>query len=88
MTLYRMYCCYVRSVLEYCLPTFHSLLNAGQAEALERLHRQSIRICFGFDKPLEEIMHEWGNETLQARKARMMDKFIRKIARSPRFGPR
>lgn len=54
--LYRLYCCYIRSVLEYCSPVYHSMLNLGQAEALERLHRQAIRVCFGFDTRIESII--------------------------------
>ena len=86
--LYRMYCCYVRSVLEYCSPAFHSMLNAGQAAALEGLNRQAVRICFGYDTPVEEIMRERGIETLEARRIRRVDKFIAKVARNARFGPR
>lgn len=66
--LYRMYCCYVRSKLEYCLPVFHSLLTAGQAATLERLHELAVGICFGFHREPAEIMTEMGIETLERRR--------------------
>ena len=85
MVLFRLYCCYVRSVLEYCAPVYHPLLNAGQTEELEKLNRQAIRICFGFDAPVERIMERTGIETLLQRRLRRVDLFIRKSLTNPRF---
>lgn len=56
MNLYRLYCVYVGSVIEYCSPVYHSLLNAGQKGALERLHRQVIRICSRTELTTDQIM--------------------------------
>ena len=42
-TLYRLYCCYLRTVIEYCSVVYHSLLTKAHAEDLERIHRQAIR---------------------------------------------
>ena len=84
-TLFRLYCSYIRSVLEYCSPVFHSILNQGQAEALERLHRQAVRICFRYEKDVEAIMQRESIESLMERRARRCDKFVRKLARNPRF---
>ena len=35
--LFKLYACYIRSILEYCSPVYHSLLNDGQERQLERL---------------------------------------------------
>ena len=75
----------MRSVLEYCSPVYHSPLNVGQAEALERLHRHAVRICFGFDVPIETIFEENDIETLEARRLRRCDRFLTKLCRNPRF---
>ena len=48
--LYKLYCCYIRSRIEYMPAVYHSMLLSGQAEALERLHQYAIRVCYGFDK--------------------------------------
>ena len=88
MVLFRLYACYIRSIIEYCSPVYHSLLNAGQAQALEKLHRQAVRVCFGFERPVEEIMAENCIETLEQRRLRRCDAFIRKAAKNPRFRER
>ena len=86
-TLFRLYCCYVRSVIEYCSPVYHYMLTAGQSGRLERLHRHAVRTCFGYDRPVEEKMAEEAIETLQSRRQRRFDSFVRKSAASSRFGP-
>ena len=86
--LYRLYCCYVRSVVEYCSVVYHPMLTAGQALELERLHRLAIRICFGFGVDISLTMNINGIESLEARRARRCDSFIRKAVRNPRFKDR
>ena len=83
--LYRLYCCYVRTVVEYCSVVYHSLLNKGQEEDLERLHRHAVRICYGSNTDAAVTMTLHGIETLKARRERRCDKFILKAAANPRF---
>ena len=61
MTLFRLYCCYIRAVIENCSPVYHPMLNSGQAESLEKLHRQAVRICFG---PTYRLRNPWNATTL------------------------
>ena len=86
--LFGLYCCYIRSSIEYCSAAYHSLLNAGQAERLESLHRHAIRTCFGHHREVEEVMAEFNIETLEQRRIRRCDAFIRKAASNPRFNRR
>lgn len=86
--LYKLYCCYVRSVIEYCSPVYHSLLNAGQELQLERLQRHAVRVCYGCDEDVGLIMARENIETLKARRIRRCGAFIRKAAANPRFSPR
>ena len=85
MNLYRLYCCYLRSRIEYLSAAYHSMLLKGQAEALERLHHYSLRLCFGFDGDIEARMTELNIETLRERQLRRSDSFIAKVATNPRF---
>ena len=87
MTLYRLYCCYIRSIFEYCSPVFHSLLTAGQEAQLERLQRHALRTCFGCSGPIEHIIDSNQIDSLKIRRERRVDAFIRKAAVNPRFGP-
>ena len=85
MNLYRLYCCYLRSRVEYLSAAYHSMLLKGQAEALERLHRYSLRLCFGFDGDINQKMDDLNIQTLGERRLRRSDSFIRKAAANPRF---
>ena len=85
--LYKLYCCYIRSIFEYCTPVYHPLLNKRQEQALERLQRHALRVCFGADRPVEEWMEQYSISTLKNRRIRKCDSFIRKAAANPRFGP-
>ena len=86
--LYKLYCCYVRSAIEYCSAVYHSLLNLGQEQQLERLQRHALRACFGFGVEVEEVMESHSIQTLKERRIRRCDKFLRKVANNDRFGPR
>ena len=86
--LFGMYCVFIRSVLEYCAPVYHSMLNRGQAETLERLQRHAGRICFGTQLPIADVFREMGVATLQDRRIARVDKFIKKSIADLRFGPR
>lgn len=86
--LFKLYYCYLRSIVEYCSAVYHSLLNLAQEEALEKLHRHAIRICYGFDMDVEAIMVDNGIETLKARRIRRCDAFIKKSMANERFGQR
>ena len=83
--LYKLYCCYIRSRIEYMSVAYHSMLLSGQAEALERLHRYALRVCFGFDRDIRTVMAEKGIEHLHERRGRRVDSFITKAANNPRF---
>ena len=83
--LYKLYCCYIRSIFEYCSVAYHALLTKGQSEDLERLHRHALRICFGNERDIRDVMAEESIESLQARRLRRCDAFIRKSRSNPRF---
>ena len=86
--LFRLYCCYIRTIIEYCAVVYHSLLKKGEEEDLERLHRHAVRVCYGMQEPVREVMQTTGIETLKARRERRCDKFIQKAASNPIFGAR
>ena len=83
--LYRLYCCYLRTVIEYCAVVYHSMLTRGQEDDLERLHRQAIRTCYGNDVDVGRVMECEEIETLPDRRARRCNGFISKAATNPSF---
>ena len=86
--LYRLYCCYLPAIVEYCSVVYHSKLTRGQAWDLERLQRLAIRISFGDDQETDDIMAANGIESLGERRARRCDVFLRRAFQHPRFGSR
>lgn len=84
-SLFRLYCCYVRSMIEYCSPVYHPLLSAGQSQRLERQHRHAVRVCFGYEVPVEETMEREHIETLETRRQRRTDNFVSKSVNNCRF---
>ena len=85
VSLYKLYCCYLRSIVEYCSVVYHSLPSRGQAWDLERIQRLAVRICFGNDNT-DTIMNEHGIQTLEERRKRRCDAFLRKAIKHPDFG--
>ena len=83
--LFRLYCCYVRSMIEYCSPVYHQLLSAGQNERLERLHRHAVRMCFGYEVPVGQTMENECIEMLEARWQRRTDNYVKKSVNNLRF---
>ena len=86
MQLYKLYCCYLRSIIEYCSVVYHSLLTLGQSWDLERLQRLALRICFGNTKDTDGIMLDNNIDSLEERRKRRCDAFLRKAINHPRFG--
>ena len=85
MQLYRLYCCYVRTCIEFCSAVYHALLTKGQSYRLECLQKHALGVCFGYAKPIEDVMEEWAIESLEARRTRRCDAFIAKAWANPRF---
>ena len=84
--LYKLYCCYLRAIIEYCSVVYHSMLNQGQAWDLERLQQLAVRICYGTDRGTDAIMADNAIESLEERRIRRCDAFLRKAISHPRFG--
>ena len=85
--LFKLFCVYIRSVIEYCSPVYHAMLNRGQSGRLEGLQRHAARICFGYHGDIRALMQEKNMRTLEARRNDRVDSFIKKAVNHPRFGP-
>ena len=83
--LFRLYCCYIRSRIEYLSVAYHSMLLKGQAEALEKLHQYAVGVCFGFEVSTRITMADMNIEPLSERRLRRVDAFASKVASNPRF---
>lgn len=88
MRLFKLYAALVRPVLETNCIIFHPMLTNGQRTELERLQKQVVRLCFGYNVHYAEAceMHEL--ETLETRRNKRMRKFVTKALRNDRFASR
>ena len=75
----------VATLIEYYSAVYHSLLTKVDSEELEKLHRNAIGICYGFDPPVGQTMLTNNIESLEMRRAWRCDSFIRKAATNQRF---
>ena len=78
----------VRSAVEYCSTVYHSMINEQLAERLESVQRQALRIIFGWDCDIREIMAAKNIETLKSRREKAVLNFALKNEHSGRFGKR
>lgn len=83
--LYRLYCSLVRPVLECNSVVFHSMLTRTQANELEKLHRQVIRLCFGFEASTDHHIRQHSLKTLEERRHTALRKFTAKMLNNSRF---
>ena len=67
--LYKLYCVYLRSRVEYCSVVYHSMLTAGQCQELERIQRLAVRVCYGGDEETAVVIQAHGIQTLAERSA-------------------
>ena len=80
-----LYNVFVRPVIEYCSIVYHSMLTLGQAEELERLQKQVVKLAYGWDRSYNTICAEQDIPTLKERREKQVDKFIHKAIHSDRF---
>ena len=75
----------IRSVLEYTCNTYHSQLNRGQINLIERAQKRCLKIIYGYTKSYVELLNESGLETMEARRVRLFEKFTKKTADNPKY---
>ena len=81
--LHRLYCCYLRTAIEYCSVVYHPMLTVEQENELEKLNRLAARISFGSDLPTDDILALNCIESLKERRIRRCDAFLKKTLAPP-----
>ena len=79
------YCAYIRSILEYATPAFHTLLNNAQQNTIERIQRISLKTIFGFQHTYSELLNMTGMATLSDRRQMAFEKFAQNAAKNSRL---
>ena len=76
----------LRSAVEYCSTVYHSMIPATLANRLEKIQRQALRIIYGWDANLDEIMVAKGIETLEERREAAVLRFALKNEDVGKYG--
>ena len=69
----------IRPVLDYAVPTYHSMLTCDQSERLEKLQRDILKTIYGFKRSYEEILETENITRLSERRQSLFDSFTQKM---------
>ena len=86
--LFKLYAAMIRPTLETNCVIFHPMLNKGQAAELERLQKQAVKLCFGWNSPYEEICVMNNIDSLAQRRERRIRRFVSKAMMNRKFASR
>ena len=78
----------IRSAIEYCANVYHSMITKNLSEKLESMQRQALRIIYGWDANIEQVMAARGIETLFERREKSLLNFALKNEHKERYGKR
>ena len=87
--LVQVYCSLIRSVVEFCAVVYGPMLTMEQADRLEHLQSQSLKVIYGFDKSYRQVLELSGLAKLSARREQAIEKFAvkSKEGRFPHWFP-
>ena len=88
LQLFRLCTSLIRPILETNSVVWHSMLTKTQTVDIERLQKQAVKLCFGFEASYSRILDNWDIETLEDRRLKAVKRFVSKAIRNPRFAPR
>ena len=72
----------IRSVLEYSSNTYHSQLNKGQVNEIERVQKKSLKMIDGYHHSYEELLRLAPLDRMEERKVKLFEKFTQKHRRT------
>ena len=75
----------IRSVVEHSSNTYHSQLNKGQENQIERLQKRALKIVYGYNLSYEQLLERSGLETMKKRRERLFEKFARKTSKNLKY---
>ena len=88
MRLFSLYSTLVRPILEVNAVIFHPMLTMAQSDVIERLQKQVVGLCFGFNVGYNQALEVNRIETLKERRTNALRKFTAKAMSNARFSSR
>ena len=83
--LLKAYTTYVRPIIDYAVPTYHSQLSKEQAARIEQFQARSMKIVFGPLVAYHTVIEHNKIETHQSRRERLFKNFTLKTYSNPAF---
>ena len=82
-----MYKCFILTVLDHGLVVYHPMMNTTQRHLLEKLQMAALSIIYGRKENYSTITQwlEGKLDYLEDRRQKMVDAFIIKTAKNPKF---
>ena len=81
----KIYCTYLRPVIEYASNVYHCLLTKENTETLEDMQKAALKLIYGNCANLREIMKETNICTLQEQRSESFKKSAQKSLKNERF---
>ena len=76
---------FLRSAVEYCAATYHSMLNKDQSDRIEKLQMKALKTIYGWNRSYSDLLAASGLETLENRRKKLVDNFAVKTSKNNRF---
>ena len=86
--LLQVYSTVIRPAIEYSSIIYHTLISNELSGKLEAIQRQAMRIIYGYNGEIREIMENKGVVTLRDRREEAVLRFALKNEKNPRYGGR
>ena len=85
MQLFKLYCIFVRPIIETNSVIYHSMLTQYQSQEIEKMQKRVTRLCFGTELSYGQICETFNIHTLKTRRENAMRKFVGKALNNPRY---
>ena len=75
----------LRPVLDFAVPTYHSLLTVTQSNSLETLQKKAFKIIYGSDLSYAEALAVANMQPLSERRQKLVENFAVRTQKNPRY---
>ena len=75
----------LRPVLDFAVPTYHSLLTVTQSNSLETLQKKAFKIIYGSDLSYAEELAVANMQPLSERRQKLVENFAVRTQKNPRY---
>ena len=75
----------IRSILEYSSNTYHSQINRGLNNQIERIQKKCLKIIYGYNKTYDQLLSQSNLKKMESRREKLFEKFAHKTQKNPKY---